>query len=271
MPERRPTADLATTDQTIQQTPDPESEPQQKKSWLDLSFTQVAGGALAAMTAAVLGSRFSVEGTVVGAALVSVIAALAGAFYTASLRRTHETVRVVLRRWPGGTNSPSTPSRPVPHGSTAVAPRSLTTPAGPADRSAEASRRRTFMVRLVVGAVAMFALAAGGLTMYEVLTGHALSGGSGTTFSQVRQEPEARPTDAQSPDPSESADPSATAEPTAPDTAEPSDTPEAEPSPAEESSPEASTEPSPEPTTEPSVSPRTQPSASAAQPSTAPS
>ena len=53
-----------------------------------LSIAQVVGGALAAMTAAALGSRLSVAGTVVGAAFASVIAAVAGALYTASLRRT---------------------------------------------------------------------------------------------------------------------------------------------------------------------------------------
>jgi hypothetical protein len=56
MPDRR-TAAPATPDQTIKRTLDPEPETeQQKKSWLDLSLTQVVGGALAAMTAAALGS-----------------------------------------------------------------------------------------------------------------------------------------------------------------------------------------------------------------------
>ena len=61
---------------------------QSKAKALDLSATQVVGGALAAMTAAALGSQLSVAGTVVGAALASIIAAVAGSLYTASLRRT---------------------------------------------------------------------------------------------------------------------------------------------------------------------------------------
>ena len=230
MPERRTTAP-ATPDQTIERTLDSKSESEQeKKSWLGLSLTQVVGGALAAMTAAALGSRFSAEGTVVGAALASVIAAVAGALYTASLRRTHETVRVVLRRQPthaAGMESPSTPAQPVPHGSSAVAPGSLPTLARTADTSARVSRRRALVMRSVVGAAAAFALAAGALTMYEALTGHALSGGGGTTFSQVQQDgPEDRPTKEQAPAPSESAEPSSTTE----SSAEPSATPEAEPS-----------------------------------------
>jgi len=207
------------------------------------------------MTAAALGSRFSVAGTVVGAALASVIAAVAGALYTASLRRTHKTVRVVLGGRPthaAGIKSPSTPAQPVPGVSAAVAPRSLPSLAGTADTSATASRRRALVVRAVVGTAATFALAAGALTMYEALTGHALSGGSGTTFSQVQQDgPEDRPTDKQAPAPSESADPSPTAEPSA----EPSVTPEAEPSPTAK------------PSAEPSVTPQAEPSATAAPPS----
>ena len=41
---------------------------QSKAKGLDLSATQIVGGALAAMTAAALGSRLSVAGTIVGAA-----------------------------------------------------------------------------------------------------------------------------------------------------------------------------------------------------------
>jgi len=70
-------------------------EKKSKKS-LDLSITQIVGGALAAMTAAALGSRLSVAGTVVGAALASIIAAVAGSLYTASLRRTHDKVKTVF-------------------------------------------------------------------------------------------------------------------------------------------------------------------------------
>jgi hypothetical protein len=66
---------------------------QSKAKQLDLSATQIVGGALAAMTAAALGSRLSVAGTIVGAALASIIAAVAGSLYTASLRRTHDKVK----------------------------------------------------------------------------------------------------------------------------------------------------------------------------------
>jgi hypothetical protein len=261
MPER-PTAAPATLDQTTKRTLD--SEPvteQEKKSWHDLSLTQVLGGALAAMTAAALGSRFSLAGTVVGAALASVIAAVAGALYTASLRRTRETVRAVIGGRPAPAavlDSSSNQGQPVSGNSAAVPLEGIV------DGSAKASRRRTLVVRSLVGAGAIFVLAAGALTTYEALSGHALSGGDGTTFSQVQQrERDDRPADEQAPAPSESADPSSTAEPSE----EPSVTPQAEPSPTAEPSAESSAQPS----AEPSITPQADPSATAAPPTAAPS
>ncbi len=55
---------------------------------LDLSPSQVAGGSLAAATAAALSSTLGVAGTIVGAAVFSLITAVVGALYTQSLRRT---------------------------------------------------------------------------------------------------------------------------------------------------------------------------------------
>jgi hypothetical protein len=245
------------TDQTDQH-PDPTPE---KKSWLDLSAIQVMGGALAAMTAAGLGSRFSVEGTVVGAALASVIAAVASALYTASLRHTSAAVRGVLggrRRQTSATRGSFT-SRPAPTGSTAVTPEALATLADP-------SRRRSVVLSAVLGAVAIFVLAGGVLTMYEAIAGQALSGGRGTTISQVQQEgSEDRRTDDPAPAPTDSAEPSESADPTP--TAEPSDTPEAE----SESTDEPSAQPSAEPSVQPSATAQTEPSAQAERPSAAPS
>jgi hypothetical protein len=259
MPERR-TAAPATTDQTTNRSLDTKPETEQAtKSWLDLSLIQVVGGALAAMTAAALGSRFSVAGTVAGAALASVIAAVAGALYTASLRRTGKTVRAVLGGRPTDAAriaSPSGQAQRLSGDSATVAPRPLPSLAGTANGSARANRRRALVLGSVVGAAATFALAAGALTMYEALSGHALSGGSGTTFSQVQQSgPEDRPTDKRASAPSESADPSPTAKPSA----VPSVTPHAEPSPTAK------------PSAVPSVTPQAEPSATTAPPSAAPS
>ncbi len=61
----------------------------ERKTFLDLSMTQLVGSSLAAATAAFLGSRVGLVGTIVGAAVASVVSAVAGAAYTASLRHTH--------------------------------------------------------------------------------------------------------------------------------------------------------------------------------------
>lgn len=250
------------TDQHPDLKPDPAPE---KKSWLDLSPIQVMGGALAAMTAAGLGSRFSVEGTVIGAALASVIAAVASALYTASLRHTSAAVRGVLggRRSQAAATRGTSARKPVPTGSTAVTPEALATLADP-------SRRRSVVLSAVLGAVAIFVLAGGALTMYEAIAGQALSGGRGTTISQVQREgSEDRRTDDPAPAPTDSAEPSESADPTP--TAEPSDTPEAESEPTDEPSAQPSAEPSVQPSAEPSATAQTEPSAQAERPSAAPS
>ena len=93
---------------TADTTPSKEAkEPETKASKLDLSLTKIVGGALAAMTAAALGSRLSVAGTIVGAAMASVIAAVAGALYTASLKHTQDKVRTV---WTGRTGESDVPT-----------------------------------------------------------------------------------------------------------------------------------------------------------------
>ncbi|MCW2756822.1 MAG: hypothetical protein JWO46_568 [Nocardioidaceae bacterium] len=82
---RTPDDDVVETRTTVT-TPAPQT------SGVNLSWSQVAGGSLAAATAALLGSRLGTTGTIVGAALVSVITAVGSALYTASLRRTREVV-----------------------------------------------------------------------------------------------------------------------------------------------------------------------------------
>ena len=60
---------------------------------LGLSAAQVAGSALAAVSGAVLASTAGVTGTVIGAAIASVVATVGAAIYTWSLRRTTVAVR----------------------------------------------------------------------------------------------------------------------------------------------------------------------------------
>jgi hypothetical protein len=231
------------TDQRPQHTPTPSggsAEPAKPK--LDLSLTQVLGGALAAMTAAFLGSRLSVTGTVIGAAVASVVAAVAGSVYTASLRTTRERVRMVWQGRVAGSDVPATVEETGNRdpGSPAGAPAQ---PSGSAP--VRASRPSRLSWRSVVATTfAAFGLAALLLTGVELATGSALSGGDGTTISQVT-EPERSTTPQQDATPSaspSSASPSATATPTP--SAAPSETTAPTPSPSA-STPQPTTEPTP--------------------------
>jgi hypothetical protein len=159
---------------------------QSKAKGLDLSATQIVGGALAAMTAAALGSRLSVAGTIVGAALASIIAAVAGSLYTASLRHTRDKVKTVF--WTGNPNEVEEPTvmeivedregHVAGQRSHLVAPESIDT---------SPVRRKLNWKRVLVVALAAFGIAAVSLTAFELATGNALSGGEGTTIQQVRE------------------------------------------------------------------------------------
>jgi hypothetical protein len=220
---------MSTTDQ--RPTPSEQREPEAPKRKIDLSFTQVAGGALAAMTAAFLGSRLSLAGTVAGAAVASIVAAVASNLYTASLRTTQEKVRTVFRGRVADSGVPVTveSTDDTFSWSTAQPPAARTTTPPPVQRQLR-------WQSIVVGALAVFAMAAALLTGLELASGHSLSGGSGTTVSQVADpkpaaDPSSKPTSTATASPTSSATDSP--EPTASASSEPSATPSAtEPTPS---------------------------------------
>lgn len=185
---------------TPQPFPDAETGETADKPTSSLSITQVLGGALAAMTAAALGSRLSVAGTVVGAALASVVAAVASALYTASLRRTQRRVSAVWKGRGRPTTAgaqDTTPTPPVAQTSRWDEPvRVDRTPrdARPHDAGSPAGRGPQIGWRpVLVAALLMFAVAAVALTGIELTTGHALSGGTGTTIGRVADAPRTAP------------------------------------------------------------------------------
>lgn len=198
--------------------PEDEDQPQGR---LGLSMTQVIGGSLAAVTAAFLGSRLGVAGTLIGTAIASVVSAVGAAVYTESLRR----ARVALKtaKVPGLTHAddaPATPgdapttAEPLPElgdlGDTAATRPLRTTATG--DGSITVQTRgpiRLNLKRILVTTVAIFVLAAVAVTGIELVKGSALDGRSGTTISQIggssSQETTPAPTDS-----STSSTPSAT-------------------------------------------------------------
>ncbi len=204
---------------TTKSTPPPDRQPddsnataEAKPKRVELSATQIAGGALAAMTAAALGSRLGLGGTILGAAIASITAGVASALYTASIRHTREKVKTVFTGRIAGSDVPASIDL-VPE-STPVTPHAAPMPSGNAPSTRRPVKRRTTVSwkSMLAGALAAFAIAAVALTGFELISGNALSGGKGTTIEQVTRPdkaptkaPSTKATKAGSPTPSESA------------------------------------------------------------------
>jgi hypothetical protein len=133
-----------------------------------LSGTQVIASALAATTATVAASYLGVAGTVIGAAVASVLTVVGNAVYSHSIRRTGERVRDVVpiaARW--------TPRIPVPQ---------------PAPLPRRAARRRGTWQVLAAACVGVFAGVLVVVTAVELIAGRPLTDlvrgttGSGTSL-----------------------------------------------------------------------------------------
>jgi hypothetical protein len=247
--------------------PSPGERPEQpEKPKSSFSVAQVIGGALAAMTAAALGSRLSLAGTVIGAAFASVIAAVAGAIYTASLRRTSKHVGAVLTRvrpTPGAPPASSDAATTTTGTTVDEGAATWVLPAQPDPAAGGASPAPTpgltiSWKKVVVGAALMFVIAALVLTGIELVTGRALSGGTGTTVGQVAEpgtRPSSTPTRRASATPSPTPSGSSSAKPSPSASAIPPSTPTAEPSATATRAPSTTPTPTPSATAAPSATP----------------
>jgi hypothetical protein len=121
---------------------------------LQLSATQLVASALAAITATIAGSYLGINGTVIGAAIASVLTVTGNAVYSHSIHRTRDRVRTVV---------------PATTRSATVAP---TTPPAEAERPV---RQKSQPRRLAFAVVAVFAATLGGLTVIEVVAGSPVS------------------------------------------------------------------------------------------------
>lgn len=154
-------------------TADPDTSPPPRRPLLDLSLTQLVGGSLAAATGAALASRLGVAGTILGAACVSLISAVAGAAYTQSLRTTRARVRTVS-------------GQPPRSDTEALGTRAAGSHAAGARPTPPPVRRLLRPQAVLAAAAAVFVIAFASITGYELLTGAPISGGSGgTTLNEV--------------------------------------------------------------------------------------
>jgi hypothetical protein len=251
--------DMSTHQRLTNRTTDPPTGNQpgdntSKKRNFEFSVTQIVGGALAAMTAAALGSQLSAAGTIVGAALASVIAAVAGSLYTASLRRTRDKVKTVF--WTGEPNEVQEPTvmEIIPDSEGHIAGQRSHLVAPEPDPNQKPQGPKLNWKRVLVVALVTFGIAAVALTTFEVVTGQALSGGKGTTFQQVSEGTSDKGSETKKKEPTKKPTPEATKSASEQPTAEPR-------AQASNSQPEATTESTTEaPTPEASNAPSSTPS-----------
>lgn len=243
------------------------------KRILDLSATQLTGGALAAMTSAVIGARLGVAGTILGAAVGSVVAGVAGSLYTTSLRRTKDKITevivgrsddptaelvavsddtVVLTDWDATARLSASAATGYQSGASAATGYQASVPTVASQPVDGRGKIRSLPWKgILVSAAAVFVIALAGITAFEVISGHAISGGKGTTITQVsegRSGGSSKPSQASSTQPSASA--TSSAEPSSEPSSEssqslaPSTEPTTSAEPTTQSSEQATTNPS---------------------------
>ncbi|AHH97525.1 hypothetical protein KALB_4161 [Kutzneria albida DSM 43870] len=163
---------------------------------------QLIAGALAAVTAALLGSLFGVAGTVIGAGLASLVSAVGATVYQHSLDRAWQSLRSRQAPRPGSSDSADRPA--LDKRLSAMMPEPINIPTGNGWRGHQ-------WPTLIVLAVAAFVLGMGLLTGVELLHGGPISGGNaGTTVGSLFGRPTQRPTQTRTPGPTSTPNPSPT-------------------------------------------------------------
>ncbi|WP_239069789.1 hypothetical protein [Streptomyces sp. SID13666] len=237
-----------------------EREETSQRGRLDLSVPQVAGSALAAVTAALLASQLGVYGTIIGAGVVSIVATAGGTVFQHFFRRTGEQIRTVSTR-----HLPvSVPGTDPEAGSTRLLeelppPGEDGIPDGEYGEATVHGTTKRGWRKSAIGAVVVFVLAMGTVTSIELATGSepsvtAVFDGGGSHHrppadrpSAPASDPAGTPGDTPSPGssttPSESSSPS----PTPSGSGSGSPTPDPSGSPSSGGSPSTSTSPTPDP------------------------
>lgn len=175
------------------------------------SVPQIAGGALAAATAAAIGSTLGVAGTVIGAAVASLVGGVAGTLYSAGIDRTHRKVSEAIAKTTRtdteeltATETTAVVTRVTPSSEqtlllddTVFRDASAEPASAPVTEPTKRGRRPVIVA--AISAVAIFVVALVAITVYEIGTGKALGGGSGTTISQVVKAEESKATSSSKP------------------------------------------------------------------------
>lgn len=145
--------------------PEPPSEDDETKGFLGLSLPQLLGGAGAAVSSAVVASYLGVAGTLIGAAVGSIVSTVSAALYTNWAETAHGKLPTARRVAviDGSRRAGSTVPGPGTGRGTVVI------------TAGRAGRKRRLR-RLIAGVVAVFVLAIGVVTAIELGLGHPVSG-----------------------------------------------------------------------------------------------
>jgi hypothetical protein len=233
----------------------------EKPSGSQLSVVQLSAGALAAVSSAVVASFFGVAGTLIGAAVASVISTLSATLYSQSLQKTNAGLRRVREQV---TRRPTAP-QPTDATATAVLPAHLDPRRPPARRS------RIRWPRIAVYAAAVFVLAMGIVTGIELVSQQPVSALVGVTETSRSTTLGTLTDDISSSDDESTPEPAPTAPPTPTTEAPATDAPDSEDRGTEDeesASPTATTTDAPEEPTD--VEPTEEPSPEAPETSQAP-
>lgn len=239
---------------------------EKRKRDIDIKPTQVIAAALAAVTAAFLGSRLGVAGTVTGAGIASIVSTVGSALYQHSLDRTSKTLRSKVESARTAEHrAVSASPETVTTGSAAEAPTRRLEPTDPNAKTEvmrkptvgpPADRSRGLNWKVLLGAtVAVFVVGMGVITGIELLSGGPISGGNeGTSIGGLFGGSTERPSVPRHHDPTTSSAPTTTGTPT------PTTAPQAPPTgtstpPTTTTAPPTTTTPSPTTTTGPPVTP----------------
>jgi hypothetical protein len=161
--------------------PDLATQPDGQKSRLDVNGTQLCASTLASVSAAVVSSVFGVTGTVIGAAVGSVLATTGTAFYSHGLRQTtaklQQTPVVRLSRWSriwaGGRTTETSSTSTSTTTARSAAPGSGKAASGPgADDSDRPAWKDWLADRrwgLVIGVVIVFVASMAAITAVELV------------------------------------------------------------------------------------------------------
>ena len=157
--------------------------------WSGIDIPKTIAGALAAVCAAVIGSFLGVAGTLVGAAVASIVGSVGTEVYARSLKKGTAKLETL---------APSFIRAPAAVGTPEVA--AATGADSPSHTVGDRDRRRIRWGRVAAVAGVLFVLAIGTLTVAELITGRSAAstvgnapGGEGTTVGTVFGERDDRP------------------------------------------------------------------------------